>query len=157
MKKLLIIALVFMCLLGCKGSGGSASGGGSKITCTMIDSDGSNQEVIITHKGEKLTFVDMTTVIPTDEESAEFMLGILQGFVVGIFGQIKGFDVKAELNDAKDTITMKMSVDFVNLDYAALVAIAEGFGGDASTTDFKENMTLTDYRAQLESDGFTCK
>ncbi len=157
MKKYLIVLLLLICtvsLTGCgkenAGDGGISGIGSKQVSCTKTETeDGltTTETMTVTFKSEKLNYFkgESKVTYPTEEEALATYA--YMGMATASLKEL-GYEVKTNQN-GKDII---MSYEGNAKD---IIKKAKELG--IEEYDYSEDTKYTDFKTEMEADGYTCK
>jgi len=172
MKKILMLGLIMLLVIGCGGNdnnnnndgggnadNGTVSTGGSKLYCTIAHNKDMDQDVELTYVGDKAVYVITNVKMTVPKDVSKITKDILEGILKKHFASIDGIEAEVTLQD-KTLITVVLTVDAENLDYDAFSKLAGAIDGSPiSKEGLQESIERdrTSYKAYLEGNGWTCQ
>jgi len=148
MKKLGIILLIMMLMVGCKGNAKNDKNiglGTGKLTCSSKDT-GFDIEQILEYNGEKIVSLVQNIKMETSPSIADVMLETFKESYNE--QQEEGVTIDVSLNSSKTEIVIKLTYDVNTFSSGSLNGFNDGLSG---------NLSINYYRSIMEENGFTCK
>ncbi len=174
MKKIVLLAVVFMLLVipaGCKKSdknngdkgntnvnnnnntnSNNSGTKGNRMVCTKKDNS-ENTTITVDHDGENLLrIITRGEYDFGNTASADMMLSIFSGIFEDA-DKAEGFNFSVKKTADGKGVIVEYDFDFSHLDYSYMQSV---FAGDYEDVDWKV-FNVTKYKAELTEQGYTCK
>ena len=153
MKKTVVALLALLLLFSLTACGSKTK----KTVCTYTSTYGSTNEITVTSKGsEMIKVINAITYKGLDPDSAEANMKDLKASYA-FFDDIEGVSTVYKLNNAKDQITLSLTIDLQKLDFAAFEKEMGEYYDDPTIAFKADNLDLAKYIDGAESQGYVCK
>lgn len=151
MKKLFISLLAVLLLISLSGCAST-----KKTVCTKTYSNGDVEKITISSQKDKIVkVVDEDAYGGVDPTTADSLKAEKEE-LISPYNKIKGFNIRATLNKAKDTLTYTYTIDFTKLDFDTFKKEMEEFTHPVYNFA-ADRLDLAGYIKGFEDSEFTCK